>query len=326
MKTNYIFLFLFLFLLFFSISIAGHETGQEHEEEIPSNLQKLEDYNDAQAQFYFKNLSFLVAFLVGIIGILSPCSLAILPSFFAYTFEEKKNLAKMTFVFFLGFAPVFIALGILAAFLGKTIAVFQQSNSLLVIISGIFIILFGLMALFGKGFSGVKITKKIKGNTLGIFLFGVFFAIGFTACVGPALFGILLIAGTLQSYWYAAFLMLFYSLGLFFTLFLIAFLFDKYNFAKAMSKVNKKLGFSITNVISGVLLILIGTIFLIYRGTSVVVGNLGLGGFTVKIYSLMDNVIAYGFSNLIGGVLLLIFLIFLWKILFKKKSKNKNGK
>lgn len=326
MKQTYILFLVLMIFLVVSPLVLAHEADQEHEEALPANLQKLNNYNSEQAQFYLKNLSFLVAFLVGIIGILSPCSLAILPSFFAYTFEEKKNLAKMTLIFFLGFAPVFITLGMIAAFLGKTIAVFQQGNGLLVGISGAFILLLGVMTLFGKGFSGIKITKRIKGNSLGVFLFGIFFAIGFTACMGPALFGILLIAGTLQSYWYAAFLMFFYSLGLFTTLFLAAFFFDKYNFAKAMSRINRRVGFSITNLIGGILLIVIGGVFLFYRGTSRVTSILGLGSFTMKIYSLMDRVIAWKFANIIGGILLLLLVMFLWKVLFGKMLRGKSEK
>ena len=311
-----------LFVVFlFLISLSSPHQGAGPHQESPSNIQKVADYNTSQANYYFQKLSILVAFLVGIIGILSPCSLAILPTFFAYTFEEKRNLAKMTLIFFLGFAPVFIGLGMLAAFLGKTIAGFQSSNGLLVSVSGIFIIVLGVMTLFGKGFSGLKINKKIKGSVLGIFLFGVFFAVGFTACVGPALFGILLIAGTLQSYAYASVLMLSYSLGLFSTLFLVSFFFDKFNFAGYLSKLNKKIGFSLTNVIAGLLLILIGGIFLIYNGTSIVTGNLGLGEFTVKIYSIMESVIEWKYSNLLGAVLLFAFLFFIWKKILGGKNE-----
>ena len=68
--------------------------GKNHTE-IPPGLQSVIDYNQSQAEFYFANLGFLVAFLVGVIAILTPCSIAILPSFFAYTFKEKKELVKM---------------------------------------------------------------------------------------------------------------------------------------------------------------------------------------------------------------------------------------
>ena len=112
-KLYSLFLILILLLIIIPISLA-HETNIEHEEAVnlPANLQGLVDYKYDQADFYLLNLSFLIAFLAGIIGILTPCSLAILPAFFAYSFEGKKEITKMTLIFFLGFAPVFIVFGL----------------------------------------------------------------------------------------------------------------------------------------------------------------------------------------------------------------------
>lgn len=315
-----------MFLLVLTPLILSHETELPHEENessLPSNLQKIADYNNQQAQFYFKNLSFLIAFLAGIIGILTPCSLAILPAFFAYSFKEKKELTKMTLFFFLGFMPVFVILGLIATFLGRSIAMFQQANSFFVSFAGFILILFGLMAFFGKGFSGIQLNKKTSKTPFGIFLFGVLFALGFTACVGPILVGILLIAGTLQSYFYAAFLMFFYSLGLFVPLFLIAIFFDKYNFADFMNRINKRLGYSITNIISGGLLILMGLVFIIYGGTFVV-DSIGAGDLTVFIYSIQNKLISLQFINYVGVLVLIGFLYLLWRVLKNKKGVNKN--
>ncbi len=327
MKNKLFLLLLFLLItpLIFSFITAhiGEEIEGIHEEnELPENLQKIADYNDQQAKFYLKNLSFIIAFLAGIFGILTPCSLAILPAFFAYSFKEKRQITKMTFVFFLGFTPIFVMFGLIASFLGKSFAIFQQSNDNLIIIAGILIIFFGFMALFGKGFAGININRKSNKSTWGIFLFGVLFAIGFTACMGPILIGILLIAGVLQNYVYAGFLMLFYSLGLFVPLFLISISFDKYNFSRFMNKTNKKLGFPLSNLISGVLLIGMGVLFIIYKGTLFLEG-LGLGNLTILIYSIQNKLVSLRFINIIGVVVLIGFLYLLWKFLRKKRKNEK---
>ena len=216
--------------------------------------------------------------------------------------------------------PVFVIFGLIASFLGKSLAMLQKDNSLLVIIAGVFLIIFGLMALFGKGFSGIRINKKTNKSTFGTFLFGVFYALGFTACLGPVLVGILLIAGTLQNYLYSGFLMFFYSFGLFVPLFLISMFFDKFNLSKFINKINQRLGFSITNLISGGLLIIMGLIFIIFGGTYVV-GYLGLGDISVVIYSLQEKILALRFINIIGTIVLIAFLLLLWKFLKRKKSK-----
>ena len=320
MKLGKILLILMILLVLFPIiSAQGSEIlHEETESSLHPNIQKIIEYKNEQAQFYFKNLSFLVAFLAGILGLLTPCSLAILPAFFSYSFEGKKQITKMTLIFFLGFAPVFIIFGLLATFLGKTLATLQQDNGFLVVIAGVFLIIFGLMVLFGKGFSGISINKKTNKTTLGIFLFGMFYAVGFTACMGPILVGILLIAGVLQNYLYASFLMLFYSIGLFVPLFLISMFFDKYNFSRFVSKTNKKLGFSITNLIAGGLLIIMGLVFIIYRGTYVF-SYLGLGNITRFIYSLQNRIVELKFANIVGFFILIIFLLVLWKFLKNKR-------
>ncbi len=314
---------LVLIIPILTITLSAHD-GEEVDESLPENIQKLIEYKHEQADFYFRNLSFFVAFLAGIIGLLTPCSLAILPAFFAYSFEGKKQITKMTSIFFLGFAPVFIIFGLIATFLGKSLSMFQQGNRTLVIIAGIFLILFGLMILFGKGFSGIQVQRKTKKTPLGIFLFGIFFAIGFTACMGPILIGILLIAGILQNYVYAGFLMLFYALGMFVPLFLISMFFDKFNFSKWMNNINRKLGFSITNLIAGILLIAIGLAFLIYGGTYFL-DFIALGDITLFIYSIQEKIINIKFINYIGAVILIIFGFLLWRFLRKKKDiENEN--
>lgn len=306
-------IFVFLIVVF-SFSI--------HAVTLPSNLQKIVNYNNEQATFYLKNLSFIIAFIAGILTILTPCSLALFPAFFAYTFKEKREITKMTFSFFIGFMPIFVIFGLIATFFGKSISVFQQDNGLLVTIAGFLIIFFGLMVLLGKGFSGIKFNNKSKDKSaLSIFIFGVLFSLGFTACSGPILVGILLIASVFQNYLYAGVLMFFYSFGLFVPLFLISILFDKYNFLGFINKLNKKIGFSITNFISGILLILIGGIFIIFRNTSIT-NSIGLGNVTVWVYSIQNKIVLLRFINIIGLIILIGFIYLIWRIL-KKEIKWK---
>ena len=78
--------------------------------ELPPGLQQGVKETLTNAQ----KLSFLVVFIGGVLSVLSPCILPTLPAFFAFTFKEKKNLTKMTFIFFLGFALVFVLLGLIS--------------------------------------------------------------------------------------------------------------------------------------------------------------------------------------------------------------------
>src|SRR3989338_8707791 len=139
-------LILFLILTLLSLT-AMAQTG----------LQKLADYSQQQAIFYLQNLSFFVAFIGGMISVLLPCTLAILPAFFAYTFKERREITKMTFVFFIGFSLTFVILGIIAAAVGDTLSSLQfTKTNTLIFIAGILLIVFGIMTILAKGFNFIR--------------------------------------------------------------------------------------------------------------------------------------------------------------------------
>src|SRR3989339_1860645 len=233
-----------------------------------TGLQKINVYNQQQAVFYLQNLSFFVAFVGGMISVLLPCTLAILPAFFAYTFKERKEITKMTLVFFVGFSLIFIILGIFASAIGQTLASIQVANTkMLVIAAGVLLMLFGIMTILGKGFNFISLDKKTGHDILGIFSFGILFGLGWSACLGPVLAGILLIASTFHNYFYAGALLFFYSLGLFVPLFLISIFFDKFNLTQVswikgkefeMKLFGKTFFIHTTKVVAGILLIASG--------------------------------------------------------------------
>ena len=118
MKYNKSLIIIGILLILILPMILAH-TGEEIDESLPENIQKLIEYKHEQADFYLRNLSFLVAFLAGIVGLLTPCSLAILPAFFAYSFEGKKQITKMTLIFFSWIRPGFYCLWINSHFFRK---------------------------------------------------------------------------------------------------------------------------------------------------------------------------------------------------------------
>ncbi len=97
------------------------------ESALPSNLQKIIEYNQQNSMDFGVKISFFIAFLAGMLGILSPCFLPLLPAYFSNTFKEKKNITKMTLVFFAGFAAVFVGMGVIAGFIGEqSLSVLQK--------------------------------------------------------------------------------------------------------------------------------------------------------------------------------------------------------
>ena len=315
-------LFSLLVVVFLSALVVAEEL------KLPPSLQKIEEYNQQQADYYLKNISFVVAFIAGMLSLLSPCTLALLPGFFAYTFKEKKQITRMTTVFFVGFTIVFIILGLIATSVGLGLASFQLENSYLTVIAGILLIMLGVMTILGKGFTLFKVPMKVGHRPMEIFLMGVLYAVGWTVCIGPILSGILLIAAALTNYVFAAVLMFFYALGTFVPLFILSFFYDQFNLADNkfiqgkifdVTLFNKNYKIHSTSLIAGVLLIIVGLLFVIYKGTSVINANDFLAKGALITDRLQRSLFNVKFVNILGVLVLAVFLFFLYKFLKKKK-------
>jgi len=322
--------FFIFFLVFFLAVLAFSVMAQS---DLPIGLQKIVDYNNQQTIEFAASISFFIAFIAGILNILSPCILPFLPAYFSYTFKEKRNITWMTGVFFLGFSLVFVAMGAIAGFVGEqTLAVIQKGW--LVAIAGVFMIFFGIISLKGKKIcSYLDSYKGCKNDTPGTFLFGMFFAMGWTACLGPILAGILGIGAILGNIWYAMLLLFFYSLGNFVPLFILSVFYDKSSISQSkflqgkiisFSVIGKKIHVHSTNLISGILFIAIGIVLLVYRGTAVF-NSWDIFKTKDYFYSLQRYLMGWEYSNILGIVILIAFITFLWIFLKKNNIKNKRG-
>jgi cytochrome c biogenesis protein CcdA len=94
--------------------------------------------------------------------------------------------------------------------------VLLQNQQLILLVGGAVVIVFGVMSLLGKGFSGVsQMGGTDYGTTLpGSYLFGLTFAVGWTSCVGPILGVVLTLAAQTTSVWRGIMLLFIYSMGL----------------------------------------------------------------------------------------------------------------
>jgi len=219
------------------------------------------------------DVSFLVSFMAGIMVFFSPCILPLVPSYLSYltgisfkelsgevTDQAKKNVRLVTvfhsFFFVIGFSAVFVLLGMTASFLGNLLLEYQN---ILKIISGIFIIFFGLVI---TGFIKIgflqkdkKIEYKKKGTGyLGSFLVGASFAFAWTPCVGPILGSILVYASSEADIKLGFKLLSVFSLGLALPFFIVSFAVN--SFLLYMGKIKKYLRW--INLIAGIILVVFG--------------------------------------------------------------------
>lgn len=179
----------------------------------PSNTPTSGFVLEAQTQPFL--LLTLMAFGGGLLSFVSPCTLPILPAYFAFAFQSgRKQIALNTLVFMLGLATMFSLLGATASAIGR---ILLNSKDLLVLLGGSLVIIFGVMSLLGKGFAGIQSENEpVSPNATlgGSFLFGLTFAVGWSTCVGPILGTMLTLAATTGSVLRGMLLLFIYALGL----------------------------------------------------------------------------------------------------------------
>ncbi len=216
----------------------------------------------------------LPAYLAGVFSLLSPCCLPILPAYFSFTFgAQRHRVVTMSISFFLGLATTMVVLGASFTALGTLIFPYRDTVTQ---VGGIMIIVFGLMLVLGKGFAlrvpGMQLRDRPAASLAGTYLYGLTFAFGWTACVGPILGAILTaLATTGLSVLAGATLAFIYALGLATPLTLIATLFGKLGRESRASRLLRGRGFSLrvagtvlhlhtTQLISGGMLVMVGSL------------------------------------------------------------------
>ncbi|NLF64908.1 MAG: cytochrome c biogenesis protein CcdA [Chloroflexi bacterium] len=168
----------------------------------------------------------ILAFAGGLLSFASPCTLPILPAYFAFAFQSgRRQIAANTLFFMLGLATMFSLLGAGASFIGR---VLNDNADLLLLFGGSLIVIFGLMSLIGKGFSGFQSEEVERSATLGgSYLFGLTFSLGWTSCTGPILGAVLTLAAASASVLHGVMLLFIYALGLGLPLLVVSTLFGR---------------------------------------------------------------------------------------------------
>jgi cytochrome c-type biogenesis protein len=181
------------------------------------------------------------------------------------TAESDVNKRKLfaltrTFGFILGFTTIFMIMGLSASALGQ---LFARNKDILLKISGIVMILFGLNMFGIFKLKVFKIPQLIKSpdKVTGFFsayVMGLAFAAGWTPCFGPVLASIVFYAGASATALNGAFLLFVYSLGMAVPFILTALFINTFN--KLLDKTEKLIHY--VPKISGLILIVFGLLIL----------------------------------------------------------------
>lgn len=188
--------------------------------------------------------SFLIAFGIGILSFLAPCTLPVLPGYFSYLAgvnQEKNERKKRVKIFFaslsfaFGFLLVLVVLGATASAAGQFLL---KNRNFWQKIGGLFIVIFGLQTM--GVIQGLRLTipdrrynpDRGSGRKREAFLTGASFGIGWTPCIGPILGSILILAAQTQTLSRGVGLLTSYALGLSIPLLLSGFFLGQLKFLR----------------------------------------------------------------------------------------------
>lgn len=269
------------------------------------------------------DVGYVAAFLGGVLALISPCSALLLPSFFAYSFQNPGRLLLRTFLFYLGLAATLVPLGIGSTFASR---LFYGHRSTLIAFAGWTIIALGAYQMVGGGFSfksAQRAQSRIRiESKASVFALGAVYGLaGF--CSGPILGSVLMVAATSNQPIRGGALLAIYALGMSAPLFLLALIWDRSGIStsKWLRGRTIKVGrirLHTTSIISGLLFIGIGVLFLRYDGTAGITGLFGGSDLTNADYKAQQWVSSLG-HNLdlvvllaigLGAVVLLVHRLF----------------
>ena len=211
-------------------------------------------------------MQYLITFLEGLISFISPCMLPMLPVYVGYFTGEsgrKRKVFLNALFFVFGITLVYCLMGVFAGSFGMLL---RQHRLALDLITGGFVILFGLSYLdviplpFLKGVSGAK---KMNG-VLSALLFGLVYSVSLTPCVGAFLGSALMLAANSETALRGLLLLLVFSMGLGVPFVLSAVLIDRLRNTFSWIKAH----YRVINRACGVFLILVGFLMAcgVFRG------------------------------------------------------------
>ena len=221
--------------------------------------------------------SYIAAFLGGLFSLLSPCSALLLPAFFAYAFESRRELVRKTVIFYLGLCVTLVPLGMGISAVSR---LFYGQRSALILVAGVLLILLGIWQLMGRGFSlgpFERLRGRIRGDSAGAtFALGAVY--GFAGfCSGPILGAVLTVAAASGETLRGAGLLATYALGMAAPLFLLASLWDRLDLGRRRWLRGRELSLGglrvhTTSLVSGVMFVALGVLFIAYDGTTALTG------------------------------------------------------
>ena len=173
----------------------------------------------------------LISFFTGVISILSPCILPIIPIFVAFSLRAKSKSEILSFV--LGLGSIFLVVVLLTGFFTSLVYSYMFYIRL---VAAAFLLIIGTAMFADYSFDlAVKLPQKSDG-IIGSFVLGFITSLSWAPCYSAYLISLVTLLVTSNDAAYAAFNIILYVLGFGLTLAVLSFIISKIDLERLISK------------------------------------------------------------------------------------------
>ncbi len=172
----------------------------------------------------------IAAVLGGAVALFAPCCISVmLPAYFATSFQRRRALVAMTFVFGAGVAAVILPIAFGASAVSRLII---DQHTPVFLVGGVLMILFGLAMAAGwkPALPMVGMRARPDAGAGSVFALGAFSGVA-SACCAPVLAGVVALSGATASFAAALAVGVAYVFGMVAPLFALALAWERYDWA-----------------------------------------------------------------------------------------------
>ncbi len=222
------------------------------------------------------DLGLLGAVLGGVLTLLSPCSVMLLPAFFSYAFTSPGTLMARTGVFYLGLITTLVPLGVLAGTVGAFV---NEHRTTFVTVAAVVVIVLGLVVLLNVPLPFLSRSRGMEGtSTASVYALGTIYGLA-GMCAGPLLGAVLTLAALGGNALYGGIVLLVFAAGMALPLFLLAFLWGRLPLTRRLVRPREvhigRWRNTWTGIVGGLLTVAVGLLLLVTDGTTSLGGVVG---------------------------------------------------